>query len=118
MKKSLLLASAACAMLMCSCGSNKATMYTATGVTVPTVVTSTNIADLNVGERTSLRYTTTKADRNGGVNNCKDAAITAFLKTNGNADVIVAPEFFVDIDLNYVEVIGRPASYKNFRGAN
>lgn len=117
MKKSIF-AAAACVLLMTSCGSFRATTHTATSVNVPTAVTSTNVADLEVGKRVTFRYTTTKEDRTGGVNNCKAAAITALLKQSGNADVIVSPEYVIDADLNYVEVTGRPATYKNFRSAN
>lgn len=117
MKKTIL-AAAACALFMTSCGSFRANTYTATAVNVPTVVTSANVADLAVGERVTLRYTTTKEDRTGGMANCKKAAIAALLKKSGNADVIVSPEYFIDPDMNFVEVTGRPATYKNFRSAN
>ncbi len=118
MKKSLLFVGAVCAMMLASCGSYRYTTYTATAVNIPTVVTSENVADLKVGERVTLRYTTTRDDRNAGLANCKAAAITALLKANSYADVIVAPEFVIDSDWNYVEVSGRPATYTNFRSAN
>ena len=50
--------------------------------------------------------------------NCKNAAISAMLKEYGNADVIVAPEFKYTSKFTTIEVTGRPAKYKNFRGAN
>lgn len=118
MKKILLFAGAACALMLSSCTAFHATTHTATLVNVPTVVSSANVADLIVGERVTYKYTTTKDDRNGGLNNCKAAAVAALLKSNGNADVIVAPEFEIDSDLNYILVTGRPAKYNNFRSAN
>ena len=118
MKKLLLTIGAVCAVMLTSRGSYRYTAYSATAVNVPTVIASESVADLNVGERVSLRYTTTKDDRTAGLANCKAAAIAALLKANGYADVIVAPEFIIDSDWNYVEVSGRPAKYTNFRSAN
>lgn len=118
MKKSVLFAAAACALLVTSCGSFRANNYTATSVKVPTSVVSANVADLQVGERVTFRYTTSKLDRAGGAENCKRAAVAALLKKQGNADVIVSPEYVVDSQLDFVEVTGRPATYKNFRSAN
>lgn len=109
---------AVCAMVLASCGSYRYTTYSATTVAIPTLVSSENVADLKVGNRVTFRYTTTQDDRNAGLANCKAAAITALLKANGYADVIVSPEFVIDSDWNYVEVSGRPATYTNFRSAN
>lgn len=105
-------------MTFASCSVLNTNHYDATAVGVATGISSTNVADLEVGERSSYRYTTTAEDRKAGVDNCKRAAVWNFLKNNGNADVIVSPEFHYDTNYNYVEVTGRPAKYKNFRGAN
>lgn len=118
MKKTMILAAAVCALLTSSCGVIKMNNATATKVPVGTMVTSVNVADLEVGKRVTYRYTTTAADRRAGAEVCKNAAIQALLKANGDADVIVSPEFSYDSDINYVEVTGRPAFYKNFRSAN
>lgn len=120
MKKYLLIVSVACAALLSSCGSIQKGMYhTATPVDVPTTIVSSNVADLEVGDRVTFRYTTTSQDRAGynAVVNCKAAAIASMLKNYNNADVIVAPEYSYDSDLNIIEVTGRPAKYKNFRAA-
>ena len=118
MKKLLLFAAVAGALSLTSCGVIKTNNYTATQLPVATQVSSANVADLEVGERVTYRYTTTAEDRKAGIDNCKRAAIWNLLKTNGNADVIVSPEFHYDANYNFVEVTGRPAKYKNFRGAN
>lgn len=122
MKKFLLIAPIACLVLLASCGTTyQAGMtYTATPVDVATVVTSNNVADLEVGDRVTFTYTTTAQDRMGyyALGNCKAAAISAMLKQYGNADVVVAPEFKYSSDLKTIEVTGRPAKYKHFRSAN
>jgi len=117
MKKFFLIAAVAGAALVSSCGFQKGMSYTATSVGVGTSVQSQNIADLDVSERVTYRYTTTSDDRAYGLSNCKAAAIAAMLKNNGNADVIVAPEYKYDSKLNFIEVTGRPAKYKNFRSS-
>lgn len=109
---------AVCALFLTSCGSIKMGHTTATKVGVGTSIMSENVADLEVGSRVSLRYTTTAEDRRAGIENCKNAAVSALLKSNGYADIIVSPEYSYDSALNYVEVSGRPAKYKNFRSAN
>jgi len=122
MKKFLLIVPVACLLLLASCGTTyqAGMVHTATQVNVPTAISSTNIADLEVGERVTFTYTTTAQDRAGyyALDNCKSAAIAAMLKQYGNADVIVAPEFKYPTDLKTIEVTGRPAKYRNFRGAN
>lgn len=122
MKKSLLIAPIACMMLLASCGTTyqAGISYTATPVNVATSVSSTNVVDLEVGERVTFSYSTTPQDRMGyyALDNCKAAAISAMLKKYDNADVIVAPEYKYSSDLRSIEVSGRPAKYKNFRGAN
>ena len=123
MKKSLLIAPIACLMLLTSCGTSyqSGLNYTATPVNVSSTISSTNVVDLEVGERVTFVYKTTAQDRSMGyyaLENCKNAAISAMLKEYGNADVIVAPEFKYTSNYMTIEVTGRPAKYKNFRGAN
>lgn len=119
MKKILFSAALVASMMtLASCGAYKYTNHTATTKNVATAVSSTNVADLEVGKRVSFTYTTTADDRRGGTDNCKKAAVAALLKANGNADILLQPEYKYDTDLNTIEVSGRPASYKNFRGAN
>lgn len=118
MKKSLVLVAAALALLTSSCGGLKFSNTTATTVHVRTEVASANVADLEVGNRVTFRYTTTAQDRHSGLTVCKNAAVAALLKANGSADVLVSPEYNYDSDYNYIEVSGRPGKYTNFRGAN
>ena len=119
MKKFLLIVPVAC-LLLVSCGTTYqgGMVHTATQVNVQAAISSTNVADLEVGERVTFTYTTTTQDRTGyyALDNCKSAAIAAMLKQYGNADVIVAPEFKYSTDLKTIEVTGRPAKYSNFRG--
>ncbi|MCH5239671.1 MAG: hypothetical protein J1F38_05565 [Muribaculaceae bacterium] len=112
MKKLAFLCAGVVMLAMTSCKSN---LWTATQVPVSNTVATCTVADLNVGNRVSYTYRPTSADRKGGLKNCKNAAIAALLKENGNADVLVAPEFNYDNTLTYITVSGRPATYKNFR---
>ncbi|MCM1377482.1 MAG: hypothetical protein NC097_03625 [Clostridium sp.] len=113
--KKLLIASAACIFMLASCNTVTSTR-TATTVKVPTVVSSVNVADLEVGPRVTFTYNTQKNERMGRTAEC--AAVAAMLEANGNADVLVAPEYKYDNDRKVIIVTGRPAKYKNFRGAN
>lgn len=112
MKKLVFLCAGLVMMAMTSC---KTSVWTATQVPVANAISTNSIANLNVGNRVTYTYYTTAKDRKGGVKNCKNAAIAALLKENGNADVIVAPEFNYDNTLSYMTVTGRPASYSNFQ---
>ena len=58
-------------------------------------------------------------DTNGDINNAKECAIYDALKKYGNADVLVAPQFDVELDngVKKVVVSGYPAKYKNFKSA-
>ena len=97
----------------------KADGFTATKLPVEVTYTSRNLVDLEVSPvRVSVTFMTTKYMRDGGLENCKNAAIQDLLKKNGNADVLVAPEYNYDKDLYSITVSGYPAKYKNFRSAN
>lgn len=112
--KKLFFAAASLVLLATSCGSYT---YTATEANVNTVVSSATVADLEVGDRVTFTYNPTSKERKG-IKNCKAAAIQAMLKANGNADVIVAPEYKYTNDMKTIVVSGRPGKYKNFRSAN
>lgn len=112
MKKLAFLCAGIVMLGMTSCKTN---IWTATQVPVSNVVMTNTVANLQVGNRVTYTYHPTTADKKGGVKNCKNAAIAAMLKENGNADVIVAPEFNYDNTLKYVTVTGRPATYTNFK---
>lgn len=113
--KKVIFAAASCMLLLASCGSIQRT--TSTTIPVNSSITSVSVADLEVGNRVTYSYTTSNEERTAGVDNCKKAAVAALLKANGNADVLVAPEFSYKGDIKTIEVSGRPAKYKNFRNA-
>lgn len=113
--KKIVLAVAPCLLLLASCGSVQRT--TSTTVPVNNVMQTATIADLEVGARVTYTYNTSDKERVAGADNCKEAAVAALLKANGNADVLVAPEYSYKGDMKVIEVSGRPAKYKNFRSA-
>lgn len=85
------------------------------------------IADLNVSNRVVYTLNPTKELRAGGLANVKKAAIMEALTANGNADLMLEPEFVVARKkgplglinkVTSVTVSGRPATYKNFRATN
>lgn len=120
MKKLCFLAVAA--LMLASCTT---TTKTARTESIPYSMYNANVADLNVGERISYTLTPSKDIRRGGLNNCKKAAIQNALVENGNADLLVEPQFVVSsrrglfgTTIKSVTVTGRPAKYKNFRTLN
>ena len=98
---------------------------TATTVDVNNAMNSSSIVDLEVSERrVSYTYFTEKSVRRGGLDNIYAVAVKEALKENGNAEVLVAPEFETRIrkgmfgrKVKTVIVTGYPAKYKNFRKA-
>lgn len=118
MKKSILFVAAICALALSSCGS-VSNHYSATKIPVGNTVSTNTVADLQVGaQRVSFTFNPTSQDRVSGRDNCINAAVQAFLKANGNADVIVAPEYKCKADNSEITVSGYPAFYRNFRSAN
>lgn len=113
--KKIVFAAASLVLLLSSCGSLQRT--TATVVPVSNSISTVSVADLEVGNRVTYIYNTTNENRVGGLDNCKMAAVAALLKANGNADVLIAPEYSFKGDMKVIEVSGRPAKYKNFRSA-
>ena len=72
---------------------------------------------ITYAERINKNITTlTDAEVEALASREKEVVIANAAKAN-NADVIVAPEYKYDSKLNYIEVTGRPAKYKNFRSA-
>lgn len=114
--KKIIFGAASCLLLFASC-SNLSRTTTATMIDVNNVIVTNTIANLEVGERVSYTYNPESSERVGGADACKKAAVAALLKANGNADVLVAPEFSYKADMKAIEVSGRPAKYKNFRSA-
>lgn len=115
MKKSTIALAAVCLLGLASC---KTTTYTATEVPSTNVLLTNTVANLEVGNKVTFTYQVPASVRKGGVKNVKRAAIAAMLKANGDADVIVAPEYKYDSNLGSMEVTGRPAKYTNFKSVN
>lgn len=121
MKKYIILAIAALAMASCT-----TTTKTARTESVPYSMYNATVADLEVAKaRITYTLNPSKEIQKGGIANCKQAAIMEALNENGNADLLLEPQFVINhkkgpfgIFINKVTSItvsGRPAFYKNFR---
>lgn len=115
MKKFFLVALAAISLASCT-----TTTKTARVESIPYTMFNANVADLQVADRVTYTYTPDKAVRRAGLPNCKMAAISKVLSDNGNADLLVEPQFVVSKRTNFwgtkitsVTVSGRPAKYVN-----
>ena len=119
MKKLIVMASVVM-MAMASCTTVK---KTSTTIDVNNALNSNSTVDLEVsGKRISYTYITEKKIRRGGLKNIYATAVKEALKENGNADVLVAPEYETRIrkgmfgtKVKAVIVSGYPATYQNFR---
>lgn len=114
MKKLSLIAAIAAAMFATSCTSIQ---NTATTKTVDSKIVSVMTANMQVAPRASYTLYPTAAQRKAGEKSVKAAAVATLLEQNGNADVLVAPEFEIkrtNGKVKYVKVSGRPATYTNF----
>ncbi|MCH5328163.1 MAG: hypothetical protein J1E02_04005 [Coprobacter sp.] len=121
MKKYLFMA--AVAVLATSCVT---TTKTARTESVPYSMYNATVADLEVSPK-RITYTIEPSVeiQKGGINNVKQAVIMEALNANGNADMLLEPQFVIShkkgpfgIFINKVTsitVTGRPATYKNFR---
>lgn len=85
------------------------------------------VADLDVADqRVTVTLNPVPADVNrGGISNVKKTVEAMALEQNGNADVLVNPEFTYTVERGFfskkitsMTVTGRPAKYKNFRSLN
>ena len=117
MKKYLLLVGAVVAFASCTSISK-----TARTESIPYAMYNANVADLEVGDRVSYTMTPSKSIRRAGDDNVKKAAIQEVLVQNGNADLLVEPQFVISkrkgmfgTKITSITVTGRPAKYKNFR---
>lgn len=119
MKKLCVALVALSALLISSCSTVK---RTATTEKVDNDLSARNNAELVVSP-TKITYTFKpgKAVRRGGEKNVKTTAVAEALKANGNADVLVAPQYEVKktrglfgTKIKYVTVTGYPATYKAF----
>ena len=118
MKKILVGASAL--LLMASCQ-----VRTATSEVLPieTTLTSKNTAELDVQpQKISYEYVPTRTERKMGKNFVKRNAVAVALEKNGNADVLVNPQYVITekrlllrSKLRSVKVTGYPAVFKNVK---
>lgn len=109
-------------MLMASCQ-----VRTATSEVLPieTTLTSKNTAELDVQpQKISYEYVPTRTERKMGKNFVKRNAVAVALEKNGNADVLVNPQYVITekrlllrSKLRSVKVTGYPAVFKNVKPA-
>lgn len=116
MKKIFLFATLIVALTLGSCSSVK---HTSTTVDVNTGVCSFSTADLQVSpNKISFKYTPSKEVLRAG--KVVETAVAEALHANGNADVLVAPQYEIKTKckkIKYVIVEGYPATYVNVRPA-
>lgn len=118
MKKQVLFAAAAAVLMLSSCSTIS---HTASTETVDTELYNRSNADLVVSsQKITYTYTPDADHRRAGKAAVKRAAVAKALEANGNADVLVAPEFEIketrglfSTKVKYVTVKGWPATYKN-----
>lgn len=111
-------------MLLSSCITITKTARTAE---TSSSIQNATVADLQVTEkRITYTMTPSKEIQRAGLNNVKQAALQEALTQNGNADLMVEPEFVISMknkfifgkEVTSITVTGRPAYYKNFRTLN
>ena len=87
-------------------------------------IQNATVADLKVSDhRVTYTMTPSKEIQRAGLSNVKQAAIQEALTQNGNADIMVEPEFVISLknkfifgkEVSSITVSGRPAYYQNFR---
>lgn len=107
-------------VLLSSCVTTTKTARTAA---TSSSIKNATVADLRVADhRISYTMSPSKAIQRAGLSNVKQAVIQEALTSNGNADVMVEPEFVIEKEkllfgsrINSITVTGRPAYYENFR---
>ena len=111
-------------LLLSSCVT---TVKTARTAATSSDIKSVTVADLKVTDhRISYTMTPSKELQRAGLANVKQAALQEALTKNGNADVMLEPEYVVSMknkfilgkEVTSVTVTGRPAYYENFRKLN
>lgn len=116
MKKILLSVAVIAAMMGAS--SCSSIHKTATTESINTEVIAFSEADLEVSpKKISFFYKPSSAEKRGGEKNAIKCAVAEALKANGNADVLVAPQYVIKKKrgkVKEVTVTGYPATYKNF----
>ena len=115
---------ASCAFALTSCVTTNKTAKTAD---FSTETFNATVADLEVSDkRVTATLNPVPAEvRRGGMKNIKKTVEAKALEENGNADVLVNPEFtytvkrgFFSKKVTSMTVTGRPAKYKNFHSLN
>ena len=112
-----------CIVLSAALASCTTVTKTATTVDVNNTLPSNSEVDLEISQnKVNYVYRTTSKERRGGRKNIINSAVQAVLKANGNADVLVAPQYelvkkkgLFGSKIKTVTVTGYPAKYKNFR---
>lgn len=121
MKKIFLLLGVAMSIASCT-----TITKTATTAEMPASLYSATVADLQVApERITYTMTPNSAIQRGGFANVKRAAENEALTKNGNADILVEPEYIISqrrglfkTRITSITVTGRPAKYVNFHSLN
>lgn len=121
--KKILLSAATFVALLSSCST---VVKTASTAETTSSIENATVADLEVApERITYRTSPSKAIQRGGLANVKHAAESEALTANGNADVLVEPQYIIEkkkslfgSKITSVTVTGRPAKYRNFRSLN
>ena len=111
------------ALLLTSCQTQLKTARTAV---TESSLRSVAVADLEVApERITYTLKPSSDIRRGGFDNVKQAAEQAALTENGNADVLLDPQYVITkkrslfgTKISSITVSGRPAYYRNFRSLN
>jgi len=103
-------------LCMASCSTIR---RSATTMSVNSTLTSANTAELVVSpQKVRLNdYAPTAKEKRGGYENVKKVAIAKLLQQNGDADVLVEPQFEITMkrrSVKRISVSGYPATYKNF----
>ncbi|MBR4677134.1 MAG: hypothetical protein IKO99_03930 [Bacteroidales bacterium] len=114
-KKTLLIIAVAFSFASCSTTIRTAKSYDVSG----SVSSGTNTAELTIStKKAALKDWEPKGKiKGGGKENVKQAAIAELLQQNGDADVLVAPQFEYTIkkgEIKKITVTGYPAKYTKF----
>lgn len=122
MKKVNVILGASLLLMATSC---KVHMATSTSMTIDTDIISRNTADLEVAQKkVSTKYFPTKQERKMGLDFIKQNAVAEMLEKNGNADVLVHPQYVIEkkklllrTKILSVKVSGYPAFFKDVKPA-
>lgn len=123
MKKINLLLAGVLLLTVSSC---KLHMASSTAMPINATITSESTAELKVmDKKVSYVYTPNKQERQRGLKQVKENAVAKLLEVNGNADVLVHPQYVVNLKkyifrskILSVEVKGYPAYFVNVKAAN